>query len=74
MISSAVVDRYARAIFELGVETRKLNELSENLRRFAQIYEGGKEPNGRRQPARTRRTARRRAEEVNSAWASTSSR
>ncbi len=43
MISSAVVDRYARAIFELGVETGKLNELSENLRRFAQTYEGSKE-------------------------------
>lgn len=38
MISSAVIDRYARAIFELGVEGNQLSSLSEEMRRFASAY------------------------------------
>ena len=40
---SAVADRYARAIFELGVETGQLAPITEQLRRFAQVYSGSAE-------------------------------
>jgi F-type H+-transporting ATPase subunit delta len=43
MISAAIVDRYARAIFELGVETQQLAALSEELRRFAAVYGSSRE-------------------------------
>jgi F-type H+-transporting ATPase subunit delta len=38
-----VADRYARAIFELGVETGQLAPITEQLRRFAQVYLGSAE-------------------------------
>jgi F-type H+-transporting ATPase subunit delta len=38
VISSAIVDRYARAVFELGVETGKLTELTQELVRIAGAY------------------------------------
>jgi F-type H+-transporting ATPase subunit delta len=38
MISSAVVERYARAIFELGVESGQLSALSEQIKRVANAY------------------------------------
>jgi F-type H+-transporting ATPase subunit delta len=40
---SAVADRYARAIFELGVETGQLAPITEQVRRFAQTYAGSSE-------------------------------
>lgn len=43
MISSALVDRYARAIFELGVEAGQLSQLTEQVRSFAAAYAGSKE-------------------------------
>lgn len=39
MIDAAVIDRYALAIFELGVESDDLGALSEQVRRLAQAYE-----------------------------------
>lgn len=38
MISSAIVERYARAIFELGVEAGQLTQLSDHVREFAAAY------------------------------------
>lgn len=43
MISSAIVERYARAIFELGVESGQLAQLTEQVRRFAETYAGSRE-------------------------------
>ncbi|MCC6664030.1 MAG: ATP synthase F1 subunit delta [Polyangiaceae bacterium] len=43
MISSAIVDRYARAIFELGVETGQLSQLTEQVRSFAAVFASSKE-------------------------------
>jgi F-type H+-transporting ATPase subunit delta len=38
MSQAPVADRYARAIFELGVETGQLAPITEQIRRFAQAY------------------------------------
>lgn len=38
MSQAPVADRYARAIFELGVETSQLAAITEQVRRFAQAY------------------------------------
>lgn len=38
MSQAPVADRYARAIFELGVETGQLAPITEQVRRFAQTY------------------------------------
>lgn len=38
MSQAPVADRYARAIFELGVETGQLAPITEQVRRFAQVY------------------------------------
>jgi len=38
VISSAIVDRYARAVFELAVESGKLDELTKELVRVAALY------------------------------------
>jgi len=38
-----IADRYARAIFELGVETGQLAAITEQLRRFAEVYGGSSE-------------------------------
>ena len=35
---SAAAERYARAVFELGIETGQLSELSEQIERLAQAY------------------------------------
>jgi F-type H+-transporting ATPase subunit delta len=43
MSGAPVADRYARAIFELGVETGQLAPITEQLRRFAQVYVGSAE-------------------------------
>lgn len=43
MSQGPVADRYARAIFELGVETGQLAPVAEQLRRFAQAYAGSAE-------------------------------
>ena len=43
MSGAPVADRYARAIFELGVETGQLAPITEQLRRFAQVYAGSAE-------------------------------
>jgi F-type H+-transporting ATPase subunit delta len=38
MSQAPVADRYARAIFELGVETGQLAPITEQVSRFAQVY------------------------------------
>jgi len=38
MSHAPIADRYARAIFELGVETGQLSAITEQVRRFAQTY------------------------------------
>jgi F-type H+-transporting ATPase subunit delta len=38
MSQAPVADRYARAIFELGVETGQLAPITEQIRRFSQVY------------------------------------
>lgn len=38
MSQAPVADRYARAIFELGVETGQLAEITAQVRRFASVY------------------------------------
>lgn len=43
MSQSSVSDRYARAIFELGVETGQLSAITDQVRRFAQVYSGSAE-------------------------------
>jgi len=43
MSQAPVADRYARAIFELGVETNQLASITEQVRRFAQAYSGSAE-------------------------------
>jgi F-type H+-transporting ATPase subunit delta len=43
MSHAPVADRYARAIFELGVETGQLAPITEQVRRFAQVYAGSAE-------------------------------
>jgi F-type H+-transporting ATPase subunit delta len=43
MSQAPVADRYARAIFELGVETGQLAPITEQVRRFAQVYSGSPE-------------------------------
>jgi F-type H+-transporting ATPase subunit delta len=43
MSQAPVADRYARAIFELGVETSQLAPITEQVRRFAQTYSGSAE-------------------------------
>jgi|SoiMethySBSTD1v2_1073268.scaffolds.fasta_scaffold596347_2 F-type H+-transporting ATPase subunit delta len=43
MSGAPVADRYARAIFELGVEASQLAPITEQLRRFAQVYAGSAE-------------------------------
>jgi F-type H+-transporting ATPase subunit delta len=43
MSGAPVAHRYARAIFELGVETGQLAPITEQLRRFAQVYVGSAE-------------------------------
>lgn len=43
MSQAPVADRYARAIFELGVETGELGAITEQVRRFARAYAGSPE-------------------------------
>lgn len=43
MSNAPIADRYARAIFELGVETGQLAPITEQVRRFAQAYAGNAE-------------------------------
>jgi F-type H+-transporting ATPase subunit delta len=43
MSGAPIADRYARAIFELGVETGQLAAITEQLRRFAEVYGGSSE-------------------------------
>lgn len=43
MSQAPVADRYARAIFELGVETGQLAAITEQVRRFARVYAGSGE-------------------------------
>lgn len=43
MSQAPVADRYARAIFELGVETGQLAGITEQVRRFAAAYTGSPE-------------------------------
>ncbi len=43
MSQAPIADRYARAIFELGVETGQLAPITEQVRRFAQVYAGSAE-------------------------------
>ena len=43
MSHAPVADRYARAIFELGVETGQLAPITEQVRRFAQTYSSSAE-------------------------------
>jgi F-type H+-transporting ATPase subunit delta len=38
MSQAPIADRYARAIFELGVETGQLAPITEQIRRFADVY------------------------------------
>jgi F-type H+-transporting ATPase subunit delta len=39
VIAGAVIERYARAIFELGAETGQLSQLTEQIDAFARAYE-----------------------------------
>jgi len=43
MSQAPVADRYARAIYELGVETGQLSSITEQVRRFANVYAGSAE-------------------------------
>lgn len=43
MSGGAVSERYARAIFELGVEAGEIVQLSEQIRKFADIYAASRE-------------------------------
>jgi F-type H+-transporting ATPase subunit delta len=43
MSGAPIADRYARAIFELGVETEQLAAITDQLRRFAEVYSGSSE-------------------------------
>ena len=43
VVSAALADRYARAIFELGVESDQLEPLTEQIRRIAEVYAGSPE-------------------------------
>ncbi len=43
MSQAPVADRYARAIFELGVETSQLAPITEQVRSFARAYSGSAE-------------------------------
>jgi F-type H+-transporting ATPase subunit delta len=43
MIDSAVIERYARAIFELGVESGQLSGLTQEIGRFASAYQNSRE-------------------------------
>lgn len=43
MIDSAVIERYARAIFELGVESGQLSGLTQEIGRFADAYQNSRE-------------------------------
>lgn len=43
MSHAPVADRYARAIFELGVETGQLPAITDQVRRFATVYSGSAE-------------------------------
>lgn len=43
MSGGAVAERYARAIFELGVEAGQVVQLSEQIRNFADIYASSRE-------------------------------
>ena len=43
MSAAPVADRYARAIFELGAETGQLAPITEQVRRFAEVYAGSPE-------------------------------
>ena len=43
MSHAPIADRYARAIFELGVETSQLGPITEQIRRFAEVYVGSAE-------------------------------
>ena len=43
MISSAIVERYARAIFELGVESGQLEHLSAQLRDLSALFATSRE-------------------------------
>lgn len=42
-MSDAVAERYARAIFELGVESGQLEALTDQIRSFADTYGGSRE-------------------------------
>jgi F-type H+-transporting ATPase subunit delta len=37
-MSQAIAERYARAIFELGTEARQLAQVSDQVRKFAEVY------------------------------------
>ena len=43
MSQAPVADRYARAIYELGVETGQLSSITEQVRQFANAYAGSSE-------------------------------
>lgn len=43
MISSAIVDRWARAIFELGVETNQVSELTAQIGSMAEAYRSSRD-------------------------------
>jgi F-type H+-transporting ATPase subunit delta len=43
MSHAPIANRYARAIFELGVETGQLAPITEQIRRFAEVYAGSAE-------------------------------
>jgi len=43
MISSAIVERYARAIFELGVDSGQLSQFTDQLAKFTAVYAESKD-------------------------------
>jgi F-type H+-transporting ATPase subunit delta len=46
MSYAAIAERYARAIFDIGVETGQLAQLSEQIRKIADVYAGSEELRG----------------------------
>lgn len=43
MTHGAIAERYARAIFDLGLETGQLTQISEQIRRVAELYQSSPE-------------------------------
>jgi F-type H+-transporting ATPase subunit delta len=45
-MSQAIAERYARAIFELGTESKQLAQVSDQIRKFSEVYTSSSELRG----------------------------